>query len=289
MTFSDVVHDIDSLDLNMIDFAVYTPDKGLFSHRFKPSSNCSNSYSVAKAFVVTAIGMLWDERKVDISSTVCPILGDQVPAGADPSWPLVTLDNIMTHRVGFDRGFLDIDVENVGAYPSDDYLAMAMTHPIVYVPGSHYQYSDAAYYILSRAVTAITGEKLDEFLRKRLTAPMKFREIAWSRCPQGYPIGATGLYISAEDMVKLGALYLNGGVYEGKRYISEKWVKLVLANEYEFHRLSGTDFVGKGGLFGQELVFSKERGFAAAWHSFEKDSNEYNKLIDYIYTVTSIE
>lgn len=289
MTFEKLVRDIDGLGLNMIDFALFTPETGIRSHRFKPSSNCSNSYSVAKVFVMTALGMLWDEERINISTTVCSLLGPLVPEKADKAWPLVTLDHVMTHRVGFDRCFLDIDVEDVNQYPTDDYLELAMTHPIAYLPGSHRQYSDAAYYILSRVVTAVTGETLDEFLRKRLTAPMKFREIAWSRCPRGYPMGSTGLYIAAEDMVKVGAMYLGGGVYEGRRYLSEEWVKLALANEYEFHLISPTGLISKGGIYGQELVFSRERNFAAAWHSFEYESNGYTKLIDLVDSVTEFD
>lgn len=289
MTFEQLVHDVDGLGLNMIDFALYTPQAGIRSHRFQPSSNCSNSYSLAKVFVMTALGMLWDEGKVNISTTVCSLLGSLTPKNADKAWPLVTLDHAMTHRVGFDEGFLDIDVENVCQYPTDDYLELAMSHPIAYLPGSHYHYSDAAYYILSRVVTAVTGEKLDEFLRKRLTAPMKFREIAWSRCPRGYPMGSTGLYAAASDIVKVGAMYLEGGVYQGRRYLSEDWVKLALANEYEFHLISPTGLMSKGGIYGQELVFSRERGFAASWHSFELESNGYTALIDLVDSITAFD
>ena len=109
-----------------------------------------------------------------------------------------------------------------------------LSHPLAYLPGTLYYYTDAAYYLLSRLVSLIAGENVDSLLLHRIHRAMRFRELAWSRCPHEYPIGATGLYISAEDMVKLGALYLNGGVYEGKRLLSEEWVRKVIASEYEF-------------------------------------------------------
>jgi len=282
MDFKKITDDLSQLGLNMIDFALYEHGEKIKALRFKPASNCSNSYSIAKAFVMTAIGMLWDEGRVDISSTIYSLLKSEIPADADPAWKLVTLDNIMTHRVGYAEGFLDIDAENVNDYPTDDYLDLAMKYPISYIPGSHYQYCDAPYYVLSRVIHALTGETVDEYLRKRLTAPMHFSEIAWSRCPKGFPIGATGLYISAKDMVKLGQLYLDGGVFEGKRFLSEKWVDLALAREYEFHIISQKGLIGKGGMYGQELVLSCDKGFAAGWHSFETESREYKKIIDYI-------
>ena len=71
----------------------------------------------------------------------------------------------------------------------------------------------------------ISGQTVDQLLNERLFQPMRFAEAAWSRCPQGFPIGATGLYLSAGDMVKLGALYRDGGVYEGKRLLSQAWTR----------------------------------------------------------------
>ena len=57
---------------------------------------------------------------------------------------------------------------------------------------------------------------------------MRFKEFAWSRCPFGYSIGATGLYLRTEDVVKLGILYLNKGMWKEERIISEACVNLVL-------------------------------------------------------------
>ncbi len=61
MTFDNIVSDLDHRGLNMIDFALYTPEKGIMEHRFRPSSNCSNNYSISKAFLMTAVGILQDE------------------------------------------------------------------------------------------------------------------------------------------------------------------------------------------------------------------------------------
>ena len=69
------------------------------------------------------------------------------------------------------------------------------------MPGSHYQYTDAAFYLMSRLVSHVSGEKADSLLWRRILKPMGCVEVAWSRCPNEYPIGATGLYIGAGDMV----------------------------------------------------------------------------------------
>ena len=89
------------------------------------------------------------------------------------------------------------------------------------------------------------------------------------RCPHGFPIGATGLYIRADDMVKLGWLYLNRGVWNGKRLLSEKRVDRALERQYELHPAAG-GLIGKGVMYGQGLYFSERGRFAVTWHVFEK-------------------
>ncbi len=105
-------------------------------------------------------------------------------------------------------------------------------------------------------------------LRPILMETMKFKEYAWSVCPKGYSMGATGLYLRTEDMAKLGILYLNKGMWKETRVISEKWINIVLENGYEFTPL-GDGWYGKGGMRGQLLMFNINKGKVIAYHSFE--------------------
>ena len=90
-------------------------------------------------------------------------------------------------------------------------------------------------------MSRVAGENMDALLYDAVLGPLGVREVAWSRCPHGFPIGATGLYIRADGMVKLRWLYLNRG-----------------------------GLIGKGGMYGQGLYFSERGRFAVAWHVFEK-------------------
>lgn len=284
MTFEEIVRDIEQFGINLYNFAIYTEASGVRKHRFQPCNNCNDSYSVAKAFVMTAVGLLWDDGLLRMEDRIADIFADVMPEDADPAWKEVTVDHALTHRLGFDEGFLDIDTEDVTAYPTDDYLRIVLSHSLPLGPGTQRQYSDAAYYLLSRVVSRVANENVDSLLWRRILKPMGFGEVAWSRCPNEYPIGATGLYIYAEDMVKLGALYMNGGIWKGKRLISEEWVQLALARQYEFAPLESCALTGKGGMYGQMLMFSKEKGFAAAWHAFDQ-ADGCRKIVSYLNDV----
>ena len=283
MDFQKIISDIQALNLNLYDFALYTPD-GIFSHQFQPCSNCHNSYSVAKVFVMTALGMLYDEGKLRPEDPISRYLA--IPETADPRFHSVLIDHALTHRIGFDEGFLDIDTEDPTSYPTEDFLSIVLNHPLAHAPGTHQQYSDAAFYLLSRLVASVAGEPLDVFLNRRLLRPLRFHEAAWSRCPFDHPIGATGLYIGAQDMVKLGALYLSDGVFDGKRLLSKDWTQMAIDREYELHPLDPenpqSDLIGKWGMYGQLLAFSQKKQFAVALHAHLSDGEP---LIHYLNTL----
>lgn len=235
-----------------------------------PANPCCNGYSMAKAFTVTAIGMMYDRGLLTPETRVADILGEYIPSDADPKWQKVTLHNLMLHYVGYDQSnLLDIDAQDATQYGSTDYLKLAFSAPLPHEPGTVHKYTDAAYYILSRVVAKVGGVEMAEMLRPIFMETMKFKEYAWSVCPQGYAMGATGLYLRTEDVVKLGILYLRRGDWFGTRIISEEWVDIVLKNGYEL-KDKGNGWYGKGGMRGQMLTFNPERGIAVAWHSYEK-------------------
>ena len=226
---------------------------------------------MAKAYAVTGVGMAYDAGLIAPDMRVCELLGDEMPPLADPGWRGVTLDQLMCHRAGYGRGWLDIDVDDASEYAGDDYLALAMREKLVHAPGAAYQYTDAAYYIVSRIVERAVKMPLDDYLRPLLMGKLKYREMGWSRCPRGHALGATGLFVRVEDMVKLGMVYACGGMWRGERLLSAQWVKLCLERGYEFGEICG-GWYGKGGMFGQMLCFNVEKQCALAWQAHTETS-----------------
>ena len=223
--------------------------------------------------------MLYDLGLLDVNEKVCDIFRDELPCDMDPAWEEMTVHHLLKHRAGFNWGYLDIDNDDHVPIAGDDYLGYLFRTKLEYVPGTDDRYSDAAFYLLSRIFSKKTDKKMDEYLLKHLFYPLEFREMAWSKCPAGYPMGATGLYVYTEDMAKLGLLYLNDGLYHGKRIISKGWVDTVLREEYEFGKLPGGGY-GKGGAYGQMLMFYPQKNRVVAYHSYEGD-----ELITYLGTV----
>ncbi len=242
------------------------------SLQVSPANKTNNCYSVAKLFTVTALGLLWDEGLLSTEEKVVDIFKDETFPGMDEKWADVTVDMVMRHSFGIDRGYLDIDAEDVNDFEAKygsrtDFLRIVFSARLPRTPGKHWCYSDAAYYLLSRVVAKKAGEDLYEYLRQRLFNPLGVEEAAWTKCPMGYSMGATGLYIRTADIAKLGALYLGRGAFAGKRILSEKWCELVLERGYELRGEKGA--WQKGGMFGQNVYVDDNRRIAVAWQGYD--------------------
>lgn len=248
-----------------------------------PQNPCQNCYSVAKTFTMTAIGLLYDKDLLKTEDRLCDILADELPeSGMDERWRSVTVDMLLTHSAGLPGGFLDIDCNRSLDF-TEDYLRYTLTYPLDYTPGTDSKYSDGAYYLLSRIVEKLTGMGTDNFLWKEILFKMEFQEMAWSHCPSGHVMGATGLYIHSSDMAKLGQLYLDDGMWKGERLLSPQWTEIARERCYGLDWNEDRTIYYKGGMCGQKLMVLPAQNRVVAVQSFggnsgviERAAHDYN-------------
>ena len=247
--------------------------EGIKTLEFERTNRCNDTYSVSKAFTMTAAGILCDRGMLAPDTVIGDVFKKEIASygDCDPKWDRITLDDVMRHRIGYEYPFLNIDIDVLDPFRlgSPDFLHLILKEKITGEPGISFAYSDSAFYLVSRAVTKLTGEKLDDFLLRELFVPLEFREFAWAKCPEGYPMGGTGLYVSTSDMTKLGRLYLDRGVYGGQRILSENWIDTVLSRSYEFGSVNSGKGYAKGGMNGQMLYFSYRDNISVAWQGCE--------------------
>ena len=101
-----------STGLNIYAIAALDGDMRAYRAQIMPANPTNDVYSVAKAYAVTGVGMAYDAGLIAPDMCVCELLGDEMPPLADPGWRGVTLDQLMCHRAGYGRGWLDIDVDD---------------------------------------------------------------------------------------------------------------------------------------------------------------------------------
>ncbi len=271
-------------NLNVIRASLKTDDGDTETLEIRQDIRCRNVYSVSKAFTMTAVGILCDRGILSVDERITDIFSGRLPESTDPRFEKETVESALLHRAGFPEAFMDIDVHNT-MYYGRDFLAGMFSEPPVYTPGEKEIYTDASYYLLSRIVSEKTGLGLDDFLWNELLADMDFAEMAWSHCPGGYAIGATGMYIHTEDMIKLGVLYRDGGLFGGKRFISKEWVDTVLKKRYCFEWNGNRSIFYKGGMYGQMLLVCPSPASVLAVQSYGVDSSAFVEFTEQYYKI----
>lgn len=259
--------------LNIYDIAIMT-DNGIEHAYCQPCNACNASYSVTKLFIVTMIGILYDNNLIELDDKITDILSPNLHFKYDPKWNQITIRHALTHKMGIDYGVIDIDRDDTSKYELQNYLELIFAHPPTKKPGQYKKYTDVPHYLLSLVIENLTGKRADEAITEKILNPLQFASSAWARCPQNHTIGSSGAYMTARDMVKLAWLYQNYGIYSENQIISQEWVKLSEKEQYDLHPLGNSGFWGKGGLNGQMTMFNREKAISVAWHGYEPNQND---------------
>ncbi|MCB7527303.1 beta-lactamase family protein [Blautia sp. MSK18_10] len=193
------------------------------------------THSMCKSITGMAIGMLIEEEKLKLDENIYDIFPDHINAFSKIFRPVITVENLltMTSSVTFNES---------GIVSGNDWLGSFLNASVNGKPGTEFQYNSLNTYVLSAIVTKRTGETLTEYLTPRLFGPLGITKYYWETCPKGITKGGWGLFLCAEDMAKLGQLYLQRGKWNGQQLVSEYWIEISTAR----HLKTQNDTYGYG-------------------------------------------
>jgi CubicO group peptidase (beta-lactamase class C family) len=115
--------------------------------------------------LTTATMMLLDEGKLDLDAPV----QRYVPAFQGPNKERVTIKHLLTHSSGL-PAWRPLYAET---NTREDALALVDTTALLRQPGDTFVYSDLGAMVLTQAVEAVTGQRLNDFLAARLFGPLE--------------------------------------------------------------------------------------------------------------------
>jgi CubicO group peptidase (beta-lactamase class C family) len=107
---------------------------------------------------------------------------------------------------------------------SSDWVRFSIDVPMLNTPGEKWAYSSMNTFLLGYILEKSTGEKFEEFANKNLFIPLDINNVQWRKAPKGRTVAQGNFMISSRDMGKFAQLYLNNGIYKGKRIISKEWI-----------------------------------------------------------------
>ena len=174
------------------------------------------SHSMSKTVTGMAIGMLVDDGKLDINARLCDILPEY--QYNDPELEKITVKHLLTMTAG-------VKFSEAGSVTESKWTEAYFASSCAFTPGTDFAYNSMNSYILARIAVKIAGKSLTEFLDERLFGPLGITNRFFEKSAEGIEKGGWGLYLSAESWAKLGYMMLSGGSFEGKRILSEEWVR----------------------------------------------------------------
>lgn len=236
--FAALLRELDaSKDTDMHHFMALRHGKVICECNFAPypKGMWHITHSMCKSITGMAIGMLIEEGKLKLDENIYDIFSDHINAFSKIFRPVITVENLLTMTSG-------VTFNESGIVSGNDWLGSFLNASVNGKPGTEFQYNSLNTYVLSAIVTKRTGETLTEYLTSRLFGPLGITKYYWETCPKGITKGGWGLFLCAEDMAKLGQLYLQRGKWNGQQLVSEYWIEISTAR----HLKTQNDTYGYG-------------------------------------------
>jgi hypothetical protein len=168
----------------------------------------------------TAVGIALEEGRLQLQDKVISFFPGLMPAVVDDKLAAMTVEHLLTMRAGH-------AAETSGSIwrgIRSSWTAEFFRIPVVYRPGTTFMYTSAASYMLSAILTKVTGQTLHEYLRPRFFEPLGIVGETWDLGPDNVNPGGNGLTMKTVDLLKLGVLHAQGGLWQGRHILSEAWI-----------------------------------------------------------------
>jgi CubicO group peptidase (beta-lactamase class C family) len=177
-------------------------------------------YSLSKSFTSTAIGLAVAEGLLSLDDTVISFFPDDLPAEVSENLAAMRVRHLLAMATGHGTDTTPF----LHGSPDGNWARAFLARPVEHPPGTHFNYNTGATYMLSAILQGLTGITLLEYLQPRLLTPLGIEGATWESCPRGINTGGFGMSATTEAIANFGQLYLQDGVWEGRRLLPEGWV-----------------------------------------------------------------
>lgn len=252
--------------------------------------------SVVKSILSLAVGAALDRG---LLPGLAAAAADYLPAfreGRESFHPLITLRHLLTITSGiYWNGGVHYHCPMMEQMRrKGDWLSHIADCAVADLPGTRHNYKEFDVIVLSAVLEAVCGDLYD-FIDREIYAPLGICSGRWYKSPCGiyYSVGGgreedeIPSALTAREMLQLGCLCLDVGIYEGQRIVSESYLREALtpsaANaDYGFLFWLGDGWFACRGYGGQRIyVFPEKRLIAIMQATPSSRGMAYDDVIWY--------
>jgi CubicO group peptidase (beta-lactamase class C family) len=202
--------------------------------------------SCTKSVFSTVFGIAQDQGLLNLNEKIYDYYPEErSKAGWDSRKNSITAGMLLSMTSGLDCD----DAPATGGFgcggamgQSPDWLNFCFVLPLAQTPGTSWTYNGSSLVLLSNRIARRSGMSFADYAGEVLLSPLGIPPGTWVTGPNGVTRVDYGLAWKPRDMAKLGQLYLNKGTWEGKRIVSEAWVKTATTAQAPLGRAFGHDY-----------------------------------------------
>lgn len=185
-------------------------------------------WSMTKSAFNVLLGRMRQEHLMP--AVTDPVLINEWQSTSNDPRTHITYDDLLRMQSG-------LEFEESYSSPLSDVIQMlfvepsaagfAVSKPLARPPGTAFSYNSGATNILAAAMRNLSGSQSIYLQRPidLLFRPLGIASGVIETDPEGYFVGSSFMHATARDWAKIGQLFLQDGVWEGKRLLPEGWVK----------------------------------------------------------------
>ncbi|MEX0780198.1 MAG: serine hydrolase [Balneolales bacterium] len=230
------------------------------------SGQANNIKSASKSILSILTGIAIDQGYLDgIDQTIEEFFPEYFSENRNSGKAFITIGDLLTMRAGLQS----TSGRRYGRWvTSSDWIRYALDRPLVGEPGNDRIYSTGTTHLLAVVLARATNMSTLAFANQYLFNPLDIKVHGWDRDPQGNYMGGNNMALLPSDMIKIGQMMMDMGVYNDKRIVSPDWILQSIQpltgrgpiDDYGylwFRRMAGDNHViyawGNGGQFIQIL------------------------------------
>jgi hypothetical protein len=200
-------------------------------HPYYQGTDEHTMQSVSKTVTSAIIGIAMSrgDFRAPLSTPVLHYFEESKVKNVDARKRRMTLRDLLTMTSGLDWNedlpYDDPSNPSDLMEAADDWVQFVIDRPMKDEPGTVFAYSSGATELLAYIFKRETGADIEHYGHTHLFGPLGIHEYFWKRTPLGVVDTEGGLYLRAEDLAKIGLLYLNDGRWNGRPVMSPDWVK----------------------------------------------------------------
>ena len=189
-----------------------------------------NLASVTKSFTSALIGIAIDQGLIGgVEDRVFDYFPEyaRFRVGAKE---VMTLEDLLTMRSGLECNEMELGYDDsrndlIKLFSVPDPIEYILAKPLVAEPGTRWYYSGGNTNLLGEVIRQATGQRMDAYADEHLFGPLGITNYEWDYINSDMIHASGNLQLRPRDMAKFGALYLNGGEWNGQQIVSRKWVE----------------------------------------------------------------